>query len=78
MAVLANDDEPVRKPFDLVVELVDADDQVDLGGEEVAEVLKELEADGDAESTEEGWDATAPGLEAVTGPPAEEGGRTYG
>lgn len=78
MAVLGNDDEPSRKPFDLVLETVDADDQIDLDAEEVIEILKDLQADGDADHTDEGYDATEIGLEALTGPPADSGGRTHG
>lgn len=76
IAQVANDD-VTRVPFELVVERVNADDQVDLSAEDVAEVLKELEAAGDVDKTEEGYDATALGFEALTGPIASDGGRKY-
>lgn len=74
MAQVANDD-VTRVHFGLVVERVNADDQVDLTTEEVAEILKELEADGDIDKTKDGYDATALGFEALTGPIASDGGR---
>src|SRR4051812_15556558 len=77
IAVVANDD-VTRVPFDEVVKRVDTDDQVDLSAEEVADILKDLEADGDVDKTDEGYDATAIGLETLTGPVADDGGREYG
>jgi hypothetical protein len=77
LAVVANDD-VTRVPFDEVVSRVDADDQVDLSSEEVAEILKDLEADGDVDKTDEGYDATVVGLETIQGPIADDGGRKHG
>lgn len=76
IAQVANDD-VTRVPFDLVVERVNADDHVDLSTEDVAQILQELEADGDVDKTDEGYDATAPGVEALTGPIAADGGREH-
>lgn len=76
MAQVANDD-ITRVPFEVVVQRVDADDQVYLTPEEVAEILKDLEAAGDIDKTDDGYDATAFGLEALTGPIASDGGRKH-
>lgn len=76
MAVLANPDQE-RISFQVVAERLEEDDHFDLDQEEIAEILSDLEAQGDANKTDEGWQNTEVGFEALTGPPASDGGRNY-
>jgi hypothetical protein len=41
--------------------------------DEVVEVLKDLESDGHAKQTKDGWRNTPDGFDALTGPPVETG-----
>lgn len=72
-----NNDDYTRVPFELVLIRVENDSQLNLGPEEVANILQDLENDGDVDKTEEGYDSTAAGQEALEGPPKEAGGRDY-
>ncbi len=76
-AALANPDEP-HLSLDEVVARVDQDTELDLSLEEVAEILADLEADGDAtQSKDGGWKNTKAGFEVLTGPIASDGGRSH-
>jgi hypothetical protein len=76
MAALANPDEDHISVDDLM-KRIDQDEQLDLSHDEVAEILAELEAEGDATQTKNGWKNTKAGFEALTGPIATDGGRAY-
>lgn len=62
---------------DLVVRL-NADAVLEVGHDETGEVLKDLEADGDATQSKSGWKQTKAGHSALTGPIADDGGRRHG
>lgn len=72
-----NNDDVQRVPFEVVVDRVNEDDQVDLQVEEIASILLDLEAYGDVDKNEEGYDSTEMGKEALEGPPSSAGGRKY-
>lgn len=76
MAALANPDED-HISVEGLVKRVDRDDHLDLGRDEAVEILADLEADGDATQTKNGWKNTKSGFEALTGPIAGDGGRAH-
>lgn len=53
------------------------DEHTPVGVDEVADVLADLEADGDA-TQKGGWKQTKAGYKVLTGPIAEDGGRAHG
>jgi chromosome segregation and condensation protein ScpB len=75
MASLAN---PDQDPLSLeeLTERLDADDYFE--DDEVEEILADLEADGDATQSKNGWKNTKAGFEVLTGPIASDGGRAHG
>lgn len=76
MAHLPNPDDDPLSVEDLIVERVNKDPHTLAhfeSADEVAEVLADLEADGHAKATKQGWRNTAAGFDALTGPPAETG-----
>jgi hypothetical protein len=60
-----------------VVERCGQDDYLDLDTSEVEEILADLEADGDATQSEDGWKNTESGFAVLTGPIAQDGGRAH-
>lgn len=73
-----NNDDIERVPFEVVADRVIRDDQLNLSQADILEILKDLEADGDVNRTDEGYDSTEMGQEALQGPPSDAGGRKYG
>ena len=75
MAHLPNpDDEPITVD-DLILQRINRDPHTlthFLTGDEVNEVLTDLEADGHAQNLENGWTNTTDGFELLTGPPSEQ------
>lgn len=76
-AALANPDEN-HLSRDELAERLDEDDYLDLNHDEVSDILQDLEADGDATQSKDGWKNTKSGFEVLTGPPASDGGREHG
>lgn len=79
MAVVANPDQDPSSVYE-ILERLEQDTYVDLGldsVEEVVEVLKDLEADGDVTQVDGDWINTDEGFDALTGPPASAGGREH-
>ena len=74
MAHLPNpDDEPITVD-DLILERINRDSHTLLHfvtGDEVLEVLGDLEVDGHAEQPNAGWRNTQSGFDLLTGPPSE-------
>lgn len=65
---------PGDDPLDiagLIAERISKDEHLDVDEGELEEVLKDLEADGHAKQTKDGWRNTSPGFDALTGPPKE-------
>ena len=73
--VMANvpnpDDDPVNSDG-LLEDRVAKDDYLNVGYDELDEVLKDLEADGHVKKTKAGYKNTAAGFKALTGPNKEE------
>ncbi len=61
-----------------LVERMAPDASTDLDEAEAVEVLEDLEADGDASQSEDGWKQTKAGHKVLTGPIATDGGRAHG
>lgn len=84
--VLANLPLPARSHFDTgeaieaeeptdfvaLLDRVDPDVHTPVDATDLAEILRDLEADGHAAQSEDGWVMTSAGFEVVTGPIAEE------
>jgi hypothetical protein len=64
------DDEPLNVE-QLLGERIAKDDHLDLTADELAEVLKDLEADGHSKQLKGGWKNTPDGFAALTGPVKE-------
>ncbi len=79
MAVVANPDQE-RIDLDEIAKRLGQDEHVPLGPDEVedvVEILKDLEADGDVSQTKAGWQNTKEGFAVLTGPIATDGGREH-
>ena len=63
--------------LDEVLNRAQRDDHLDLNPDEVSEVLKDLEADGDVKVKGGTYQNTKDGFAALTGPVASEGGRQH-
>lgn len=77
MANLPNPDDDPLSIDELLAGRVAADDFLDVDADELSEILKDLEADGDAKKLKDGWKNTKSGFEALTGPTASDGGREH-
>lgn len=62
------DDEPLSVEA-IMTERVAKDDHLDITVEELAEVLKDLEADGHSKKTKDGWRNTPEGFSVLTDQP---------
>ena len=74
MAHLANPDDDPISVEDLIAERINEDPHTLAhfsSADEVAEVLKDLEADGHAKRLKNGWKNTPDGFDLLTGPPSE-------
>jgi hypothetical protein len=73
MAHLPNPDDDPLSVDDLVELRIGRDQHFPKfdGADEIAEVLKDLEADGHAKKLKHGWKNTADGFTVLTGPPDE-------
>jgi hypothetical protein len=72
--VMANVPNPEDDPLDvdgLVAERVNKDDYLDVGYDELQDVLDDLEADGHVKKLKDGYKNTAGGFAALTGPVKE-------
>lgn len=71
-AALPNPNDEPLSAEDVLSQRVALDDHLDIGSDELEEVLSDLEADGHAENTKDGWKNTSAGFDALTGPIAED------
>jgi hypothetical protein len=78
MAALPDPDQTALTAEELMEGRIANDDFLDPGEHELAEILADLEADGDVKQLKGGgWKSTKAGYDALTGLPAEEGGRAH-
>jgi len=74
MAHLPNPDDDPISVQDLIAQRINQDPHALAhfdDASEVADVLKDLEADGHAKRLKSGWKNTSDGFDALTGPPSE-------
>jgi hypothetical protein len=78
MGSLPDPDQTALTPEELLEGKVSTDDFLNPTADELAEILADLEADGDVRKMKNGgYKATKTGYDALTGLPAEVGGRKH-